>query len=161
MRTLALPLGTLLLSLSSALATYGQTKPATSNTEEASPLQVEKVEPPSWWRESTISPIRLLLTGTGFAPGVTIQTGTESIKAYNYRTSSKGHYLFVDLEISPNCDVKRYPLTVRRNDGATNKFEFEVLDRPSYAQRDLTQTTLFISSCQIVFAMGNLRPIVR
>ena len=135
MRTLALPLGTLSLLLSFVLATFGQDKPGLSENATGSLLRVERVEPPSWWQESTLSPIRLLLTGTGFTPGVTIETGTESLKAYNYRVSSNGHYLFVDLEITPDCEAKRFPIIVRRTDGVTNTIEFEVLERPRYSPK--------------------------
>jgi len=135
MRSLALPVGVLCLSISLVLAASAQEKTAPFNTESVKNLQVEKIEPPSWWRESTVSPIRLLLTGNGFTPGVTIDTGTDALKAYNYRTSSSGHYLFVDLEITPECDAKRHSFVVRRSDGATNTIQFDVLERPSYAPK--------------------------
>ena len=59
-------------------------------------LQVEQVDPPSWWANSTLSPIRLLLRGTGFTPGTHMESTSEHLKAYNFRCSDNGHYFFAD-----------------------------------------------------------------
>ncbi|MBM3963711.1 MAG: hypothetical protein FJ308_01395 [Planctomycetes bacterium] len=135
MRTLALPLGGLWLSLFSVLPIYSQDDLAPNKTDTASTLHVDKIEPPSWWRGSTLSPIRILVTGTGFDPGVIIETGTDSLQAYNYRTSQNGHYLFFDLEIAPECPISRHRLIVRKSNGETDTIEFDVMERPDFAPK--------------------------
>lgn len=95
-------------------------------------LTVEKIDPPSWWTESTLSPIRLLIRGTGLRPGSVLNTGSDRLRAYNIRTSDNGHYLFADLEIDPQCTPGVYAFRIQNQGKASGAFAFTVSPRPTY-----------------------------
>src|SRR5687768_16484468 len=62
---------------------------------------VEKIDPPSWWTQSTINPVRVLVRGRNLT-GAKIESGNPGITATNFETSANGHYLFGDLRIAEN-----------------------------------------------------------
>ncbi len=95
-------------------------------------LQVEQVDPPSWWANSTLSPIRLLLRGSGFTPGTHMESTSEHLKAYNFRCSDNGHYFFADLEIAKDCPPGDITLRVVRGDSDTSDFLFRIVERNSH-----------------------------
>ena len=91
---------------------------------------VEKVDPPNWWTEMTINPVRVLLRGTGLKNAtVTVPTG---LSAGNYKYSENGHYLFFDLAIPPTTAPGMKKLSVIGN-GKSTSFDFEIKSRPSPA----------------------------
>lgn len=91
---------------------------------------VEKVDPPNWWTEMTINPVRVLLRGTGLKNAtVTVPTG---LSAGNYKYSENGHYLFFDLAIPPTTAPGMKKLSVTGN-GKSTTFDFEIKSRPSPA----------------------------
>ena len=91
---------------------------------------VEKVDPPNWWTEMTINPVRVLLRGTGLKNAtVTVPTG---LSAGNYKYSDNGHYLFFDLAIPPTTAPGMKKLSVTGN-GKSTSFDFEIKSRPSPA----------------------------
>jgi glycosidase len=80
---------------------------------------VEKIDPPSWWVEGTINPVRLLVKG-GNLNGARIETSNPSIVASNFKTSANGHYLFADLRIAENVQPGNYTLKITGSGGTTN-----------------------------------------
>ncbi|HQU83216.1 MAG TPA: alpha-amylase family glycosyl hydrolase [Pyrinomonadaceae bacterium] len=89
---------------------------------------VEKVEPPSWWTNSNVSPVRVLLTGQNlrFAKMV-IRTNSPNLTATNYKSSENGHYLFFDLKIAPNTKPGKYKIQVYGAPPEKAEFDFEIL----------------------------------
>lgn len=95
------------LTLALALGVAGQTP------------SVEKIDPPSWWLQSTINPIRILIKGTNLA-GAKIETNNAGITAANFKTSANGHYLFADIKIAENVQVGNYTLKIIAPAGVVN-----------------------------------------
>ena len=86
---------------------------------------VFKVEPPSWWANQTVNPVRVLIRGTNLQ-GATIKATRSGTQAENVRINSRGDYLFVDVSISPNAKPGSYPLEITTANG-TVIVPFEIL----------------------------------
>src|SRR6476660_1106647 len=85
---------------------------------------VQKVDPPSWWAESTIKPVRVLIKGTNLN-GARVESTTPGLTAANFKSSPNGHYLFADIAISESVKPGDYPLKVTGTGGSAN-FTFTV-----------------------------------
>ena len=79
---------------------------------------VEKVEPPSWWKGSTINPVRVLLTGKGLGGARVTTTPASGLRTGNIKISENGHYLFVDVTITPAVKTGTQYLTVSSAKGS-------------------------------------------
>ncbi len=86
---------------------------------------VLKVEPPSWWANHTVNPVRVLVRGENLN-GAAVRAAANGIKAGNVRVNSRGDYLFVDVSISPNLKPGSYPLEITTANGKTS-VPFEIL----------------------------------
>ncbi|MDI1240540.1 MAG: alpha-amylase family glycosyl hydrolase [bacterium] len=84
----------------------------------------EKVDPPSWWTQSTINPVRVLIRGKGLS-GARIESSTPGITTANFDSSANGHYLFADLRIAETVRVGKYDLRIVTTAGSVN-FPFEI-----------------------------------
>ncbi len=84
----------------------------------------EKADPPSWWTQSTINPVRILIRGKGLN-GARIVSATPGITATNFESSANGHYLFADLRIAETVKVGKYDLRIVTAAGSVN-FPFEI-----------------------------------
>ncbi|HEX9960788.1 MAG TPA: cyclomaltodextrinase N-terminal domain-containing protein, partial [Pyrinomonadaceae bacterium] len=62
---------------------------------------MEKIDPPSWWANMTINPVRVLVRGKNLSGANVISPPASNLKAYNFRASENGNYLFFDVEIAP------------------------------------------------------------
>lgn len=85
---------------------------------------VEKVEPPNWWANHSVNPVRLLIRGQNLK-GARVSSNSRDIQAANFKTSENGHYLFVDLTIARNARVGKRDLRITMPNGTTN-FQFEI-----------------------------------
>src|SRR5687767_5499314 len=74
---------------------------------------VEKVEPPNWWANYSTGTVRVLIRGKNLNGANVFTPLNSSLKAYNFRASDNGHYLFFDLEISPNAKTGKYNLKIQ------------------------------------------------
>lgn len=110
--------------------TYGQDQFAPSE-----PLAFTKVDPPSWWVGATLSPVRLLIQGKGLSAGTILETGNVHLRAYNFRSSDNGHYLFVDLEIHPDCKPGTYTLQIEGRNGTRVPMPFSVTSKGDHRPR--------------------------
>lgn len=91
---------------------------------------IEKVEPPSWWTDSTINPVRVLLTGKNLnLAKMVINTNSPDLVATNLKPSKNGHYLFFDLKIAPNTKPGKYKISVYNVQPGGSSFDFEVLPK--------------------------------
>jgi neopullulanase len=67
----------------------------------AQPPVIEKVEPPNWWANHSINPVRVLIHGHNLKGGkVLAQTG--GVTASREQTNAAGTYLLVDVSIPGN-----------------------------------------------------------
>ncbi|MGB7069413.1 MAG: alpha-amylase family glycosyl hydrolase [Pyrinomonadaceae bacterium] len=77
---------------------------------------VEKIEPPNWWTESTINPVRIMVRGVNLT-GARVTSPITGFTVSNERTSANGHYLFFDLKIAENTRVGDYQLAIKTAGG--------------------------------------------
>ena len=70
---------------------------------------VTKIDPPSWWANHTINPIRVLIRGTNLS-GAIIRSPSPALRLSNLRRSS--NYIFADLHISSTTKPGKYTLLV-------------------------------------------------
>jgi glycosidase len=86
-------------------------------------LQVEKVEPPSWWANHSVNPVRLLVRGANFE-GAKIVSKNNLLKVSNVKINRRGDYLFFDVTIAGNAKPAKYDFEVSTATGrATIPFE--------------------------------------
>src|ERR1700756_5722208 len=78
---------------------------------------VNKVEPPNWWSDHTVNPIRLLIRGTALA-GATVEAAAGFV-ASDVSVNASGTYLLCDLQIPAAVKPGSYRITIRTPQGAT------------------------------------------
>ncbi|MEW6125419.1 MAG: alpha-amylase family glycosyl hydrolase [Acidobacteriota bacterium] len=87
--------------------------------------EVLKVEPPNWWAQSSINPVRLLVRGKNFA-GATVESPDEDLRTSDVKVSASGTYLFVDVQIDASAQAGARTLKITTPSGTTD-FKFEIL----------------------------------
>lgn len=80
---------------------------------------VTKVDPPSWWANHTINPLRLLVRGTNLH-GARVSSANPALQASNVSVNQTGTYLFVDVHINSAARPGNYILTVETRSGRTS-----------------------------------------
>jgi len=83
---------------------------------QASSPSIVKVEPPSWWANHTINPVRLLIRGNNLS-GARVRATRPQTVVSDVRINPRGTYLFVNLRISPLAPPGEYPLMVETAQG--------------------------------------------
>lgn len=76
---------------------------------------VSKVEPPNWWANSSVNPVRVLVRGTNLA-GARFECGR--LTCGNVKVNERGTYAFVDVTIPRDAATGSHPLTVRTSGGS-------------------------------------------
>ncbi|HVE58981.1 MAG TPA: cyclomaltodextrinase N-terminal domain-containing protein, partial [Pyrinomonadaceae bacterium] len=79
---------------------------------------VEKVEPPNWWADYSINPVRVLVSGTNLKSAKVV--ADKGLTASNVKISANGHYLFADVSIPKNQPVGKYDLKITTASGTVN-----------------------------------------
>ncbi len=77
---------------------------------------VAKVEPPSWWAQHTINPVRLLVRGRDLH-GARVLPTRAGVDASAVVVNPAGTYLFVNISITPHTPPGDYPLTIETPHG--------------------------------------------
>jgi glycosidase len=77
---------------------------------------IAKVEPPSWWINHTVNPVRLLIRGTNLS-GARVRSTRPQTGVSEVRINSNGTYLFVSVRVSPAAPTGDYPLVVENSHG--------------------------------------------
>jgi glycosidase len=95
---------------------------------------IEKVEPPNWWANYSINPVRVLVRGTNLNNANVLSPSNSGLKAYNFRASENGHYLFFDVEIAPETKIGKYNFKIQTSNGFTNA-PFEISEKLSRTNR--------------------------
>ncbi|MEA2175971.1 MAG: neopullulanase, partial [Blastocatellia bacterium] len=102
-----------LLFLSGASRAQGQT----ARQADAAP-SVMKVEPPSWWANHALNPVRLLVRGKNLQ-GARVSATRAETQASATVVNSAGTYLFVSITINPAARPGDYPLSLETSAGKT------------------------------------------
>jgi neopullulanase len=79
---------------------------------------VVKVEPPSWWAQHTINPVRLLVRGDNLQ-GAQIRPTRAGTQVANVLINRRGTYVFFDVNIQPSTAPGSYPLVMHTAHGST------------------------------------------
>jgi glycosidase len=99
---------------------------------------VTKVEPPSWWTNQPINPVRLLIRGANLN-GARVRANRPQTVVSNVRVNDSGTYVFIDVRISAAAPLGDYPLTIETAQGrATAPFR---LDAPLDASKNFQGIT--------------------
>lgn len=77
---------------------------------------VTKVEPPSWWTNHAVNPVRLLIRGENLN-GARVKADRTQILVSDVRVNRNGSYLFVNVHISPAAKPGDYPLIIETAQG--------------------------------------------
>jgi len=85
---------------------------------------VRKVDPPSWWTNHSINPVRLLIYGNNLRDA-RITSDEPRISISDVRATAKGTYVFVSARLSPSLPPGKYPLKLVTPKG-TDTFTFEI-----------------------------------
>ena len=81
---------------------------------------VTKVEPPSWWSNHSINPVRLLVRGTNLT-GTRVRATRPQTIVSDVRINKNGTYLFVNVRITTEAKPGEYPLTVESAGGVERR----------------------------------------
>ena len=88
-----------------------------SANSQTGPPEVSRVEPPSWWANHSINPVRLLLAGKNLF-GARVRPSNAAIRTSSIRVNEQGTYLFVNVHIAPSARPGNYPLVVQTSHGS-------------------------------------------
>ena len=76
---------------------------------------VEKVEPPNWWANHSINPVRVLVRGRNLAGA---RIACPRLRCARVRVNERGTYAFVDVTIPRGLAPGSYPLSIRTTAGS-------------------------------------------
>jgi glycosidase len=80
--------------------------------------EVLKVEPPNWWIDHSINPVRLLIRGRNLA-GARVEASGAGVQLGPTRINAAGTYLFVDVLIDPQATSGTRSLSIITDQGST------------------------------------------
>ena len=86
---------------------------------------IEKVEPPNWWANHSVNPVRLLVRGANFQ-NAQVLSKNSALKVSNIRVNNRSDYLFFDVTLAKNARVGKYEFEVSTAGGKTS-VPFEIL----------------------------------
>jgi glycosidase len=97
--------------------------------------EVLKVDPPNWWANHSVNPVRLLIRGRGlegarveavsFTPATATGNREVGIRTGLIRSNERGTYLFLDVHVEPGARPGRRMIRLRNQHGAAD-FAFDI-----------------------------------
>src|SRR5215813_4384808 len=96
---------------------------ATATAQNNAPF-VTKVDPPSWWANHSLNPVRLLVRGGNLA-NARVVSATPGLEVADVRVNATGTYLFVNVRTSSSVKPGDYPLVIENSGGRTT-FNFTI-----------------------------------
>ncbi|MFN2530948.1 MAG: alpha-amylase family glycosyl hydrolase [Pyrinomonadaceae bacterium] len=87
--------------------------------------QVFKVDPPGWWRNHSLNPVRVLVHGRNLS-GARVTTPSAGLQLGQPLINASGTYLFVDVRIDPTAKPGLQRLTMTTTRGSVDT-TFEVM----------------------------------
>ena len=86
---------------------------------------VTRVDPPSWWANHTLNPIRLLIRGRNLS-GAHLRSPVPGLRLSRVSVNANSTYIFADLHISPTVKPGKYSFVAETTAGrATVPFAIE------------------------------------
>ena len=114
-----------------------------SKVPDATPQEVTRVEPLSWWTGMK-TPLQLMVQGEGIGEKDVRIEGGEGVRVRATHKAESPDYLFVDVEIQANADPGTYYLVVSKNGIGSVKYPYIIrerekgsADRASFTTADL------------------------
>ena len=107
--------------------------------------EVLKVEPPNWWANHSINPVRVLIRGRRLG-GARVTSTSADLKLGSARANESGTYLFIDLEIRRKALPGRRILKITTAAGTTEA-PFEIaapVDRTGRFQGFTTDDVIYL-----------------
>ena len=106
---------------------------------------VTKVDPPSWWANHTINPVRLLVHGAHLN-GARVNSADPALRVSNVSVNERGTYLFADVNINRSARPGKYSLIAETASGRTDiPFSIESpLDQRSNFQGITTDDVIYL-----------------
>ncbi|MDQ2745949.1 MAG: alpha-amylase family glycosyl hydrolase [Acidobacteriota bacterium] len=89
---------------------------------------VEKIEPPNWFANYSVNPVRVLVRGANLNSASVLVPNNSGLKTYNFRSSGNGHYLFFDVEIALNAKAGKYVFKIQTKTGSIDA-PFEISEK--------------------------------
>jgi glycosidase len=105
---------------------------------------VSKVEPPNWWANHTINPVRLLVRGENFQ-NARVVSKNSNLKVSNIRVNQRGDNLFFDVTVAKNAKPAKYEFEVSTDKGKS-LIPFEIIP-----QLDKTKNFQGINNNDIIY----------
>jgi glycosidase len=122
LKRLARPALALAIVLGAAASSAAQSAPA-----------VLKVEPPNWWADHSINPVRVLIRGRNLS-GARVEATGQGVRAGLTRVNAAGTYVFVDVLIDEKAAPGRRELRITTPAG-TARAPFEISQPLARANR--------------------------
>ena len=91
---------------------------ATSFTTLAQTPSVVKVDPPSWWANHSINPVRVLIRGRNLG-GARLKSVSANLRFSNVKVNANSSYIFADLSLGRVAKPGKYSFTVETTNGKT------------------------------------------
>ena len=85
---------------------------------------IRKVDPPSWWANHSINPVRLLIHGSNLQDAKVTST-VQGITVSDVRVNKDGSYVFLSASLSPSLRPGHYVMKLQTPKGA-DAFDFEI-----------------------------------
>ena len=104
--------------------------------------EVEKVEPPNWWANHTINPVRLLVRGRNLTNAAVVSKD-KSLKVSNIRVNKSATYLFFDVLIPANEKSGKYEFQISTASGKA-QFSFEIQPAPKAPQNITSGDVIYL-----------------
>src|SRR5215510_10479238 len=86
---------------------------ATATAQTTAPF-VTKVDPPSWWANHSLNPVRLLVRGRNLA-NARVVSAKPGFQIADVRVNTAGTYLFVNVSIGASVKPGDYPLAIENS----------------------------------------------
>ncbi len=90
---------------------------AATRTGVADAPEVLKVEPPNWWANHSINPVRLLIRGRNLQ-GARVESTKKGVKVGNLKVNETGTYLFANVAIDRRAAAGSYPIKISTAGGS-------------------------------------------
>lgn len=114
---------------------YGLTAAVLVQLARAQPApKVTSVEPPSWWPNHSLNPVRLLVRGTNLV-GASLVSEDAALRPGLVRVNQAGTSMLVDVQIEAGASPGPRVMKVVRSGGLVAEMRFELLPPPARSGR--------------------------
>ncbi len=115
--------------------------------------KISKIEPPNWWANHSINPVRLMVRGENFQNS-SVKSVDKNLKVSNIRINSRGDYIFFDVEISKNTKAGKYNFEISNQSGKST-IPFEILPQLNSNVQTITNDDIIYLIMTDRFANGD------